>query len=199
VLRAAQLDRLCEVVVWECDGDDKITKRQSNLIIMQVGNDERLHLALNCRLASAVFGQPYSQVSLSERLSLKRDVSKAIHAFLSTTIAHGNRLKIGIEKLIERFWPENKVKAQASTHRSRRLAVREGLEAINMLVEWSVDWERIDLAVVRRHSPGVVEMTSHKGNKNMAYRQQALPLIINKNNNLAAFDVSGLFLNKKSA
>jgi hypothetical protein len=198
-MRAAQLERLCEVIVWEHDGDDKKTRRQSNLVVWLVGDDERIHLALNCRLASAILGQPYSQVSLAERLTLKRDIPMALHAFLSTTIRHAHHLKIGLERLIDRLWPGSVDNAPANTHRSRRRAVHEGLAAIGRLDGWTVEWERDDMAIVKRLSTGVVDMTSHNANKKSSYRQQPLSIITNKNKGLATFDASGLFLTNKSS
>jgi hypothetical protein len=194
-MRAAQLERLCEVVVWEYAGDERKTKRQSNLVVWLVGDDERIHLALNCRLAAAILGQPYSKVSLAERLSLKRDIPMALHAFLSTTIRPGNHLKIGLERLIDRFWPESGNTVPASTHRSRRSDIHAGLVSIGLLDGWTVVWEKNDLAVVKRHIASVVEMTSNKGNKRSSYRQQALPIIPKKINDLPVFDASGLFSN----
>lgn len=198
-LRALQLERLCEVVVWEYAGDEKRTKRQSNLVVWLVGDDERIHLALNCRLASAILGKPYSQVSLTERLHLKRDIPMALHAFLSTTIGRGHHLKIGVEKLLDRLWPGSKEDALASTHRSRRSDVHDGLVALGRLDEWSVEWERKDLAVVTRLRAGVADMTSHKGIKTSSYRQQALPKIISKYKGPATIDASGLFFTKNKS
>lgn len=198
-LRAFQLERLCEVVVWEHDGDDKKTKSQSNLVVWLVGDDERIHLALNCRLASAILGQPYSQVSLAERLELSRDIPMALHAFLSTTIRHGHHLKIGLESLIDRLWPGSADAAPASTHRSRRGDVHVGLCAIGQLDGWTVEWERYDLAIVTRLPAGVADMTSLKGNKTSSYRKQALPIITKENKGLSTFDASGLFFTKKES
>jgi len=195
-LRALQLERLCEVVVWEHDGDELRTKRQSYLMVLLVGDDERIHLALNCRLASALLGQPYSQVSLAERLTLSRDVPMALHAFLSTTIGIGHQLRIGVDRLVDRLWPGSADSAINSTHRSRRGDVHAGLDAIGTLQGWSVKWERDDLAIVNRMGVGVAEMTRHIGNKTRAYRQQPLPKITSKNMGLTTFDASGLFLIK---
>ena len=199
VMRMLQLKRLCEVIVWEHDGDEKRTKRQSYLVVWLVGDDERIHLALNCRLASALLGQPYAQVSMTERLELKRDIPMALHAFFSTTLSHGHSIRIGLERLIERLWPGSGVAACASTHRSHRSDIRDGLDAIGRLDGWSVTWERNDLASVRRFRAGVADMTSHKFNKTRTYRSQALPLITNEIAGLPTFDVSGLFLTTSRA
>ena len=196
-MRVAQLKRLGKVVVWEYAGDDENTVRKSNLVAWRVGDDDRIHVALNCRLASAILGQPYSQVSLAERLSLKRDIPMALHAFLSTTIGHGHHLKIGLECLINRLWPGSADTAPASTHRNRRSDVHEGLVAIGRLDGWTVEWERKDLAVVTRLRACVADMTSHITNKTSSYRRQASPIINNENKELRVFDASGLFLTKK--
>ena len=195
-LREEQLERLCEVVVWAHDVDVKKTKRQSYLVSWLVGDDDRIHLALNCRLASALLGQPYAQISLSERLALGRDIAMALHAFLSTTISGGNHLRIGVEKLIERLWPGSATNAPHGTHRRRRKEVADGLKAIGGLDGWTIEWERDDLALVKRHKANVRDKTSHIANKTRAYREQAFAIIPSKNNSLGAFDASGLFFNK---
>ena len=198
-LRQQQLERLCEVIVWECQGDKKGTKRQSYLVALLVGNNERIHLALNSRLASALLGQPYAQVSMTERLALDEDIPMALHAFLSTTIAHGRNLKIGVERLVERLWPGSSDTAPRSTHRGRRKEVRDGLIAIGRLEGWNVGWVRADMAIITRRGAGVGDMTSHIGNKTLSYPQQALPIIIKENNGLRTFDASGIFFNKNTS
>lgn len=198
-LREQQLERLCEVIVWAYDADDRRTKRQSFLVVWLVGDDDRIHLALNCRLASALLGQPYAQVSLSERLALKRDIPMALHAFLSTTLSPGHTLKIGAEKLIERLWPGSAAIAPQGTHRRRRSDVLEGLKALGRLEGWAVEWERADLANVTRHSGSVRDLTSHKASRSRAYPEQAFAKIPNKTNEFQAFDASGLFLNKNTS
>lgn len=151
LLRSKQLERLCEVIVWESFGDDLRTKRQSYLVVLLVGNDHRLHLALNSRLASALLGQHYAQVSLTERLALKRDIPMALHAFLSTTVKQGNSLLVGLDKLVDRLWPTSSETALAGTHRRRRSDVRNGLRDLGRLPGWSVAWEREGIARVVRN------------------------------------------------
>jgi len=192
-LREKQLERLCEVIIWEYFGDNKMSKRQSYLIALVIGNDDRMHIALNYRLARALLGKPYSQVSLAERLLLKRDVPMAIHAFLSTAIGIGHTLKIGIERLLERLWPIQGDDAPSSTHRSRRRQVKDGLTAIGHLDGWSVQWQSRELAVVTRCRLRVGDETCHIANKNTSYRQHALPLITREINSLSTFDASVLF------
>ncbi len=195
--RKAELRRLCEVIVWECHQDKKNTTGQSTLVSWIVGNDDHVHLALNCRVASAILGQPYAQISLSERLSLKRDVSMAVHAFLSTTLRQGHHLKIGVDKLMNRLWPDDAERSPTSTQRRRSLDVRAGLNELDQLEGWTVTWERSGMAVVMRKKVGGVERPGYGriANKSMAYREQLTSKVSNKIIELRTFDASGLFLN----
>lgn len=198
-LRAEQLKRLCEVVVWETSMGEKKTIRQSYLVAWLVGDDCRIHLALNCGLASALLGQPYAQVSLTERLKLGKDIPMALHAFFSTTLAYGNHLKIKVETLIERLWPGSAENAPNGTHRRRRKDVRDGLEALGLLSTWTVEWARTDMACVTRLSSGVRDMTGHKTNRIRSYPEQSFAKITSPNNDLRPFDASGLFFNKNTS
>ena len=198
--RKGQLKRLCEVTVWESSAkkEDK-TERQSFLVALLVSDDCRIHLALNYRLASALFGQPYAQISLTERLELEKDIPMALHAFLSTTLSPGNRLKIKVETLIERLWPGSVEDAPGGTHRRRRKDVRDGLEELGRLSGWTVDWLWDDMACVTRLSSSVRDMTRINQNKSMSYREQPFAKITSKNNELRTFDASGLFHNKNTS
>lgn|SRR5450830_460621 len=198
-MRESQLKRLCEVIIWEIESDSKNSHRQSFLVVWLVGNDDRIHLALNTRLASALMGSPYAQVSLTERLALDKDVARAVHAFLSSTVAGGNSLRIGVDTLVERFWPGSGKTGLRASHRRHRHGVRESLIAIGRLEGWTVEWERVDLAKVVRHSAGVRKMTSHNASKTMSLREQAFAIIPSKTNDLHAFDASGLFFNKSAS
>ena len=192
-MREKQLERLCEVTVWEQDADEKHSKRQTFLVAWLRGDDDRINLVLNARLASAVLGEPYAKVSLVERLALHHDVSKALHAFLSTTVSPGHSLRIKVETLIERLWPGSAENSLQVTHRRHRKSVRDGLCDIGRLDKWTVVWEREGLAHVTQQSSSVTNMTCHIGNKTMSYRERALPIITSKNNELTPFDASGLF------
>lgn len=203
--RRKQLKRLCEVVVWEVSHDQKGSERQSYLVVWLTSDDKRLHLALNAKLAAALLGSPYAQVSLSERAALEKDVAKAVHAFLSTALAPGNSLRIGVDTLVERFWPGSggSGKAPDKTHRSRRRYIREALKSIGRLAMWSVENERAELVRVRRasqkHKDGDGEMTSHIANKTTSYRHPVLAKCPSNIKDLATLDASGLFFNKKGS
>jgi hypothetical protein len=197
-VRTQQLERLCEVVVWEMAGDTANTKRQSFLVALVVGDDKRLHIALNARLALALMGGSYAQVSLAERLSLGTDVSMAVHAFLSTAIAPGNHLRIGVETLVARFWSESTTQP-AGTRRRHRFEIRDALKAIGRLDGWSVEWESEVLTRVSRIENGVRDMTRNNANKTTSYRERAFAKTTSKNNELDEFDVSGLFFNRNTS
>ena len=195
--RKEQLQRLCEVIVWEEVNDVKQTLNQAFLVVMLKANDERLHLALNARLAAAILADGYAQVSLSERSCLNKDVAKAVHAFLSTSISPGRRLHIGVETLLDRFWPCSRAQAPAKTHTSRRAYIVDALHAVSRLHLWSVQWKNAEIAMVSRikHTDG--DMTSsHIPRKDVAYRRPRMAICPNKINDQEAPDASGLFSNK---
>ena len=150
-LREEQLRRLCEVVVWEKADDALHSFRQSKLVTLWHGNDVRLHLAVNCRLAGAVMGGLYAQVSMRERQDLATDTARAVHAFLSTTLRAGRSLQVGVETLMQRLWGASGVIAQG-TLRARRKAVRDSLLALGRLPGWGVAWPRLDLAEITRRA-----------------------------------------------
>lgn len=150
-LREEQLRRLCEVVVWEKANDALNSVRQSRLVTLWHGNDVRLHLAVNCRLAGAVMGGLYAQVSMRERQDLATDTAQAVHAFLSTTLRAGRSLKVGVETLMRRLWDASGVIPQG-TLRARRKAVRDSLVALGRLPGWGVAWPRVEVAEITRRA-----------------------------------------------
>jgi len=198
-LRMEQLRRLCEVVVWETSAGPERKERQSYLVAWLVSDKRRIHLALNCRLASALFGQPYAQVSLKERLELGKDIPMALHAFFSTTLSCGNHLKINVETLVERLWPSDLKTTPEGTEKRRLSDVKFALVALSQLANWSVEWVRAGLVCVTRKHAGVRDMTMIKANKSMSYREQPLAKITSKINDLRPFDASGLFFNKNTS
>lgn len=206
VQRRAQLQRLCEVVVWERIETDsgRWTERQSYLVSWTVGDDETVHLVLNQRLASALLGGQYSRVSLAERFALRTDISMALHAFLSTTVRQGHSLDLGIEAAMHRLWPGD-ASCPKGTTRGRRKEVKAALEAIGRLAGWSVAFRaskagKEDVACVERLAVGgtVGEKPSSRliANNMAAYRQQPnmeKPIVGAASKRV---DLSGLFSTK---
>jgi len=149
-LLQTQLKRLCECVVWEKYSN---TEFQSSLVAMVRGDDKRVHIALNVRLADAIWEDCYMPVSLSERLQLKKSISRALHAHFSAWLRAGERQRVGIDTLVERLWPRTNGrdgKARSAipegTVRSRRSQVRMALREIDTLEHWSI--EDVDASVV---------------------------------------------------
>jgi len=149
-LLQAQLKRLCECVVWEKYSN---TVFQSSLVAMVRGDDKRVHIALNVRLADAIWDDRYMPVSLSERLQLKTSISRALHAHFSVWLRAGEGQRVGIDTLVERLWPRangRDGKARSAipegTVRSRRSNVRSALREIDRLEHWSI--EEVDASVV---------------------------------------------------
>lgn len=149
-LRQEQLRRLCEVTVWEEEGDGLHSFRQSRLVSVWRGDDIGLHLAVNVRLARAVMGGHYVALSLRERLELSTDTAQALHAFLSAVIRLGRRWRFRVETLMKRLWPMEDLAIPAGTVSSRRKTVRDALEQIGALNGWEVMWPKVDVALVSR-------------------------------------------------
>ena len=166
-LREEQLRRLCEVVVWEETDDMLHSLRQSKLVTLWHGNDVRLHLAVNCRLANAVMGGPYAQVSLRERHDLTTDTAQAVHAFLSTTLRAGRSLKVRVETLMQRLWDDRGVTPEG-TLRARRKAVRDSLMAVGGLPGWHVEWPRPEMADITRRAVRSQQHPAAIGNARLA-------------------------------
>lgn len=164
--RRESLRRLCEVVVWEEEGDSSRRVRQSYLAVQLLGDDRRIHVALNPRLARAFLGGQYARVSLAERLRLRQDVAMHLHAFLSTTVRPGHQLRVGLEKLISRAWPVTQGQAQAvptGTAKRRVHDVRRALTAIGALANWNVRFDGNGIVTVHRRAPSPVrDRTSAK-------------------------------------
>lgn len=180
--RKAQLQRLCEVVVWERveTAEGRWVERQSYLVSWTIGDDQTVHLMLNQLLASALLGGQYARVSLAERFALSSDIAMALHAFLSTTVRHGHGLDLGVDTAVQRLWPGD-IRCPNGTTRGRRKEVRAALEEIGRLDGWSVTFraskagkERVAHVERPRESASVGEKPSSRfiDNKMAAFRQQ---------------------------
>lgn len=194
-MRRASLRRLCEVVVWEEHSHSR-TSRQSFLMVWMEGDDRKIHLALNHRLASVFLGGQYAKVWMSERLSLGSDLAMHIHAFLSSCIRPGNRLRIGSETLANRIWSDGRGKAPAGTVRRRMSVLRQAVESIGRLPHWKVTWEPGHglMTVERLEGGGVRNMTSMGSASSAASFQEQVPgEKSNKDRDLSRYDVCGLF------
>jgi hypothetical protein len=146
--RRTSLTRLCEVTVWE-KADTTRTVRSCRLVSWLVGDDQRVHVALNHQLAAALLSPGYAQVLLSERLQLLSQSAMLVHAFLSTCLGRGKTMAISHQKLVERLWPNHGVEVPASTQRRRLSDVRSALQAIGRLEHWNVEIQTAKASVTR--------------------------------------------------
>jgi|GEM_PF-2045867 len=163
--RRQSLARLCEVTVWERIESTR-TLRSCQLVSWLVGDDQRVHVALNHRLAAALLSPGYAQVLLSERLELPSQTAMLVHAFLSTCLSLGKTMSIGPAALVQRLWPSGSVTVPASTQRRRLSDVRAALRAIGRLERWRVELGAT-AATVRRIVP--------KASAPVATREVTLP------------------------
>lgn len=161
-LRKEQLQRLSEVAIWEEGGDALHSFRQSRLVSVWSGDDQRLHLAVNVRLARAVMGGQYAAVSLVERLELSTDTAQALHAFLSASIQPGHAWSFRVDTLMQRFYA-GKREVPQGTRRRRRKLVRDALAMIGGLTDWEVTWTADDIASVSRKRAAVSRLPSRQG------------------------------------
>ena len=147
-LRRAQLQRLCEVVVWEETTEAHRMTQQTYLVAWLLGDDAKLYLALNVRLAASVVGKPFVLVSLAERLRLESDTAKALHAYFCARVHPGHQLKVRVDALSQRIWPE--VDVPDGTARRRRKAIRDALLELAALAGWEVERLTAEVVCVRR-------------------------------------------------
>lgn len=145
--RRKSLARLCEVTVWESAESTKIV-RSGRLVSWLVGDDQRVHVALNHRLAAALLAPDYAQVLMAERLQLRSQTAMLVHAFLSTCLRGGHTMSIGYLTLVERLWPSPAV-VPPGTARRRLTDVRSALRAIGRLECWKVELAQTKATVVR--------------------------------------------------
>lgn len=147
-VRRDSLARLCEVTVWERD-DATHTLRSCRLVSWLLGDNQRVHVALNHRLAAALLSPGYAQVLLSERWSLPTQTAMLVHVFVSTCLGMGKTMTIRYETLVERLWPSNGVPTPANRHRRRVSDVKAALRAIGHLERWKVELETTRAQVTR--------------------------------------------------
>lgn len=196
----AQLMRLCETIVWEYEGKSETPVSQSFLVAWLKADERQLHLAVNFRLASALFGDRYSPVSMTERLALHSDIARASHAFLSTTIGPGKSLGIGVDKLARRLWPKRSDETPPGTRRRQNMDIRDALAEIGCLPAWMVSINPNDVARVLRASGGVRDMTVARPitNKSSSERERTPMPNAATGAGFGAVDVSGLFSTENS-
>jgi hypothetical protein len=94
----------------------------------------KILLALNSRLANAISGQQHVRISLEERVKLKTDIAKLVHARLCACLQPGKKWEFIGDKLAETIWG-NAPKTQ-KTRESRRMRIRDAATAVLELDKW---------------------------------------------------------------
>jgi hypothetical protein len=130
-----ELERLCEVTVWATSSSG--VQVCSRLLQWRRGDTNGVQVVLNWRLTEILVGRQFSPVSLTERLSLRSDVARALHCALSVRIRLGDTMSFRLDTLGPYVWPEGRAVA-ASTVRRRRQLLRGALSDINRLPGWTV-------------------------------------------------------------
>ncbi|MBL0719739.1 replication C family protein [Piscinibacter sp. Jin2] len=147
--RRRSLQRLCEVTVWERVAASR-QEHSCRLVSWLVGDDQRVHVALNYRLAAAILAPGYAQLFLSERLALRSQTAMLVHAFLSTCLGAGKTLSVGYGTLVDRLWPDTGEVVSPTTRKRRPQDVKAALKGISELQRWSVELGPAVAQVTRR-------------------------------------------------
>ncbi len=173
--RRASLARLCEVTVWE-KSESARTVRSGRLVSWLVGDDQKVHVALNHRLALALLSPGYAQVLLSERLQLDSQTAMLVHAFLSTCLGQGKTMSIGYATLVDRLWPSQGIRVPASTHRRRIADVKAALRAVGSLTQWDVSLGNSVANVVRIRAMPLVAHMAERGTRAVPSARKVSPV-----------------------
>jgi hypothetical protein len=160
-------------------------------MVWLLGDDKRVHVVLNTRLAAAFLGAQYVQVPLCERNALATDVQKLSHAFLCTTVRPGASLRISPAALVARLWPDNDA-APEGTRRRRLRDSRLALQAVGRLGGWQVLWDA-GVATVRRQALVGVRAPTTPRSEMASARERTKGKKFNNDKDLSLSDVSGLF------
>jgi len=160
-VRQQHLIRLCNIQTWEYLGDSRVPHRQSQLLSWVVGDDVRVHLALNHRLVQASLGSPYAQISMGERLSLSSETAQVLHAALSAIVRPGTSTRIHTLTLCRRIWVDWDNTINDATRRRRLHDVNGALLQLDALPAWSVSsCGSGPLHIKRRNKGGIDRVTT---------------------------------------
>ena len=98
-------------------------------------SDKSIRIAFNGRLAAALVGEK-TIISLVERHTLKSDISKLTHCWLSGWAKFGQANRIGVAKLTGNIYGD--ASSNPATQRSRWAEIRKALAEIDDLPGWTV-------------------------------------------------------------
>ena len=130
------IERLWKVSIIVQSGN----RRRGYNMLSEYGSDDKegkLYVALNCRVAEAVFGViPHARINMDEVRALKGAHSRILHQRLSAIIAQGETKKILPDRLVSYIWPDP---AKGSTHRMRLKTLRKSLQEIVKTGAWQIE------------------------------------------------------------
>lgn len=154
----AMLKRLAEITIWVRVEGLEASTRLLSMVIVDMG---QTRIALNKRLAAAVWEERYVEISLEERHTLSSQCSKALHAFLSSSLHAGKQWRYKLRSLEKAVWGNS---VAGSTQRGRFKKLREALDEIDGLSSWSVQEKKEVFTIFRLKAPAE-NPSRHSNNK----------------------------------
>lgn len=96
----------------------------------------RLKIAVNNKSASAILGDQYAYIDLSDHRKLTFEPAKILHGWLSSWMGQGNSRRIGLDKLAAHIYPnfEGVATSSKATYRSNTKRAVEGLSELGWKV-----------------------------------------------------------------
>lgn len=141
------LKRLTEVTVWVKCGPAEASSR---LLSWIVGDDKRVLIAVNRRLAEVLTGAQYVKIDLEERRQLRSTTAQALHSRLSSQLRAGKHSSITLDRIEFRIWGASSVGA---TRRKRHQRLLAAFEELGWLQGWTVEQTAKDRFSVTRNTP----------------------------------------------
>lgn len=139
------LRRLSEVTLWVTAGPAQASSR---LLSWIVGDDKKVLIAVNRRLAEGLTGTHSVQIDLAERQQLRSTTAQALHSRISSQIRQGEKSNVILDTVIARIWGTS---ATGATLRKRQQRVHEAFNEVGSLPGWTVERIPNGRYSVKRH------------------------------------------------
>ena len=107
---------------------------KANLFSTLAGVDGRIVVGINPMLCKALVGEQCTYICMSEQRSLKSDVAKRLHVWISSWARHGVNTKIGLDTLIPHVWGDV---VQGEALYTRRNTLRKSIAELDSLDGWT--------------------------------------------------------------
>ena len=150
VLRSS-LQRLSEVTLWIVS---RGMTTQTRLLTWLVGDERTVLVALNFRLAKALFDGQFTKIPLTERRQLSKDTGRILHSWLCAAVREGSVRTFAVDSLVERVYGSQ---GGGNTLRDRRTRIRFALAEIAELPAWDVSLSRTSARVERLRASGALK------------------------------------------